>query len=340
MREPPRDGPDGARPVTATTVRARPGFGAGRRLESFLASGGVVWLLVLGLVMAAAIVSEDFRTVRNLANVSRQAVVLSLVALGQFVVVLTGGVDLSLGMIVRLTAISSAILIGGADERTFPALVVALGLGMLVGVVNGLVITRLRVPPFIATFGALAVIQGLMLLVASTPQGRTGATLNELWAWQAGPLYGVVLLTLAVWVIVHVALTRTVWGRHVYAVGGDEEVARQCGVRVRAVRASAYVVAGALAALAGILTAARAGVGDPNAGFGLEFESLAAVVIGGASLAGGRGRVLGVLGGVLLLTVIGNVFNLVGIDVWYQQLIKGAIILVGAAAYVSRGPRP
>jgi ribose/xylose/arabinose/galactoside ABC-type transport system permease subunit len=104
-------------------------------------------------------------------------------------------------------------------------------------------------------------------------------------------------------------------------------------VRTRTIRLSAFVAAGVLAALAGVLTAARSGVGDPNAGFGLEFESLAAVVIGGASLAGGRGRLLGVLGGVVLLSLIGNVFNLVGIDVWYQQLLKGGLILVGAALY-------
>jgi ribose/xylose/arabinose/galactoside ABC-type transport system permease subunit len=325
--------------VTAASVPLRGHDTLPERLGRSLGSGGAVWLLVVALVAIASLVSEDFRTERNLANVSRQAVVLSLVALGQFVVVLTAGVDLSLGMVVRLTAIATAVAVAGFDERTLPAVALALLLGALVGVVNGSIVTRLRVPPFIATFGTLAVIQGLMLLVASTPQGRTGATLGDLWAWQAGPLYGVVALTIGIWVVVHVALTRTVWGRHVYAIGGDERIARQSGVRVNLVRTSAYVVAGTLAAMAGILTAARSGVGDPNAGFGLEFESLAAVVIGGASLAGGRGRTIGVLGGVLLFTVIGNVFNIVGIDVWYQQLLKGALILVGAAAYVARDER-
>lgn len=320
-----------ARPGGSTTVASA------RRLERFLASGGVVWLLVLAIVVVAAIISDDFRTDRNLSNVARQAVVLSLVALGQLVVVLTGGVDLSLGMVVRMAAIATAVVVAGDDPMVVPALLVSLALGIAVGVVNGTVITRLRVPPFIATFGMLAVIQGLMLLVASTPQGKSGRLLGDLWAWQVGPVYGIVLVTLGIWLAVHLTLTRTVWGRHIYAVGGDERIARQSGVRVRAVRVSAYVVAGALAALAGVVTAARSGVGDPSAGLGLEFESLAAVVIGGASLAGGRGKVVGVLGGVVLLTVIGNVFNLVGIDVWYQQLLKGGLILVGAAAYVGRG---
>ena len=325
--------------MTATAARARTGSDLLRRWEAFLASGGAVWILVLAIVVLAAIVSEDFRTVRNLANVSRQGVVLGLVALGQFVAVLTGGVDLSVGMIVRLTAIAAAVGVGGLDDRTLPAVLIALMLGMLVGLSNGLVITWLRVPPFIATFGALAILQGLLLLVASTPQGRTGPILYDLWAAQAGPLHWVVLFAIGLYLAVHLALTRTVWGRHVYAVGGDERIAAHSGVNVRRVKRSAYILSGLLAAIAGVITAARAGVGDPNAGFGLEFESLAAVVIGGASLAGGRGRVIGVLGGVVLFTVMGNVFNLVGIDVWYQQLLQGTLILIGAAAYVARDER-
>jgi ribose/xylose/arabinose/galactoside ABC-type transport system permease subunit len=137
-------------------------------------------------------------------------------------------------------------------------------------------------------------------------------------------------------VLVWLALNWTVWGRHVYAIGGDDQIARMSGVRTTWVRFTAYVGAARLAAVAGIVTASRAGVGDPNAGAGLEFESLAAVVIGGTSLAGGRGRVVGALGGVMLLSIISNVFNLLGVSVWYQQLLKGAIILLGAAAYVGR----
>jgi ribose transport system permease protein len=303
------------------------------RARGFLVSGGAVWLLVVGLLVVGALVSESFRSLANLSNVSRQAVVLSLVSLGQFLVVLTGGVDLSVGMVVRLAALSTAITIGGLDERTGLAVGIALAAGLIVGIANGVVVTLLRVPAFIATLGALAILQGVSLLVAATPKGRTAETLSALWGWHVGTIYGVVVVAGAVWLGMALALHRTVWGRHVYALGGDERVAVLSGVRTRTIRLSAFVVAAVLAAVAGILTAARSGVGDPNAGFGLEFESLAAVVIGGASLAGGRGRLVGALGGVLLLSLIGNVFNLVGIDVWYQQLIKGGLILVGAALY-------
>lgn len=269
-------------------------------------------------------------------NVSRQAVVLSLVALGQFLVVLTGGVDLSLGMVVKISALTTAITIGGYNQRTLLGVLLALVFGMAIGAANGIIVNRLRVPAFIATLGTLAVVHGIALSIASTPQGETSALLSDIWAAEVGIVNLPVLLTTLVWLGVAFALHRTVWGRHVYATGGDANVARVSGVRTASLSFSVFVIAGLLSALAGIWTAARAGIGDPNAGFGLEFESLAAVVIGGASLAGGRGRVLGVLGGVVLLSLIGNVFNLLGVEVWYQQLIKGAIILVGAAAYAKR----
>jgi ribose transport system permease protein len=274
--------------VTAATAARRAGPSW---LHRFIASGGVVWTLVAVLVLVSSILSEDFRTLTNLSNVSRQAVVLSLVALGQFVVVVTGGVDLSLGLVVRLSAISTAITIGGFEDRTLLALGIALLLGLIVGVVNGVVVAWLRVPAFMATFGTMAVLHGVSLLVASTPKGETSAALSRFWAWQFGQVYVVVLLTAVVWALVWLALN---W------------------------------------------TASFAGVGDPGAGAGLEFESLAAVVIGGASLAGGRGRAVGVLGGVVLLSIISNMFNLLGVSVWYQQLLKGAIILLGAAAYLGR----
>jgi ribose transport system permease protein len=319
--------------VTAATAARRAGPGW---LHRFIASGGVVWALVAVLVLVSSILSEDFRTLTNLSNVSRQAVVLSLVALGQFAVVLTGGVDLSLGMVVRLSAISTAITIGGFEDRTLLALGIALLLGLIVGVVNGVVVAWLRVPAFMATFGTMAVLQGVSLLIASTPKGETSAALSRFWAWQFGQVYVVVLLTGVVWALVWLALNWTVWGRHLYAIGGDDHIARVSGVRTSWVRLSVYVVAALLAAVAGIITASRAGVGDPGAGAGLEFESLAAVVIGGASLAGGRGRAVGVLGGVVLLSIVSNMFNLLGVSVWYQQLLKGAIILLGAAAYLGR----
>ncbi|HWO70033.1 MAG TPA: ABC transporter permease [Actinomycetota bacterium] len=315
---------------------ARPTGTVVDRLRGSVASGGMVWTIVLALVLLSALVSEDFRTASNLVNVARQAVVLSLVSLGQFLVVVSGGVDLSLGMIVKITAISGAITMGGFDERLVLGLAIALLLGLVAGMTNGVIVTWFRVPAFIATLGSMAVLQGIALLITTVPKGKTSPLLGAFWGWRLGPIYGVVILMLLIWTVFWLLLNFTVWGRHVYAIGGDVRISRSSGVRVRAVQVSVFVVAGVLAALGGVLTAARAGIGDPNAGFGLEFESLAAVVIGGASLLGGRGRLIGVFGGVMLLSLIGNVFNFIGVDVWYQQLLKGTIILLGSAAYVGR----
>jgi ribose/xylose/arabinose/galactoside ABC-type transport system permease subunit len=305
----------------------------GRR---FLEAGGVVWLLVIALFISAATMSDDFATARNLSNLSRQLTVLALVALGQFLVVLTAGIDLSVGSIVKLTSLLAAITMAGSNGRLLPGLAVALGVGALAGAVNGTAIVRLRVPPFVTTLGTLAVLQGLALFIAPTPRGRTSPLLVKMFSWQVGPVYAVVLLVALVWLVVWWWLSRARWGRHVYAVGGQEEVARLTGVAVGRIRFSVYVLSGLLAGLAGAVTVAKSGVGDPNAGLGLEFESLAAVVVGGVSLFGGRGRLLGVLGGVVLLGMVSNIFNLVGIDVWYQQLLKGLLILLAGALYVQK----
>lgn len=308
----------------------------GASIRRFFREGGIVWVLAATMFVAASIASDDFGTFRNLANLSRQITILALVALGQFLVVLTAGIDLSVGSIAKITSLLAAITMAGSNGRLIPGVVVALGVGAVAGALNGAAVVRLRVPAFVTTLGTLAALQGLALFIAPTPRGRTSPLLVKMFSWQVGPVYLVVVVVALVWLAVWWFLTRARWGRHLYAVGGQEEVARLTGVAVGRVRFSAYVLSGLLAGLAGLLIVAKSGVGDPNAGLGLEFESLAAVVIGGASLFGGRGRLSGVLGGVVLLGMIGNIFNLVGIEVWYQQLIKGLVILVAGALYVQK----
>jgi ribose/xylose/arabinose/galactoside ABC-type transport system permease subunit len=146
-----------------------------------------------------------------------------------------------------------------------------------------------------------------------------------------------VVIAVVIGVVLSIMLTRTAWGRHVYAVGGDREVARVSGLHADRVAMSAYVVAGVLAGITGIVVIGSTGVGDSSAAASLEFETLAVVVIGGTSLAGGRGRIIGVLGGIVLFGMLGNVFNLLNVEVWYQQLVRGAVILVAAGLYVQRG---
>jgi len=226
----------------------------------------------------------------------------------------------------------------GSDGRFVVAAIAAIAVSVTIGGVNGFVSVVLRVEPFIATLGTGAIVGGLALYIASTPKGRSSPWWTDLYGKKIGPVpvlvIGAVIVVAAVWMM----LARTAWGRHVYAVGGDREVARLSGLRADRVAVSAYIVAGLLAGLTGLVVIASTGVGDPSAAAGLEFESLAVVVIGGASLAGGKGRMSGVIGGVVLFGMLGNVFNLLSVEVWYQQLVRGVVILVAAGLYVQRLP--
>ena len=210
----------------------------------------------------------------------------------------------------------------------------------MIGLVNGFIVTTLKVVPFIATLGIGAIVSGLALYMARTPTGRSSPWWQDLYGRTVGPIPVLVLLTGVIATGLWILLAHTRWGRHVYAVGGDPHVARLSGLRPDRITVSAYVLAGSLAGVAGLVLIGGTGVGDSSAASGLEFESLAVVVIGGASLAGGRGRLIGVFGGVVLFSMLGNVFNLLDVEVWYQQLVRGAVILVAAALYVQRRPKP
>jgi ribose transport system permease protein len=274
--------------------------------------------------------------VSNLTNLSRQMVVLGLASLAQFLVVLVRGVDLSLGASVRFAAIAAAIVMDGSDNRFVLGALAALAFSTAIGAVNGFVAVWLRVEPFITTLGTGAVVSGLALYVASTPQGRASPWWTDFYTDKIGPVPLLVVIAVVIGAALWVMLNRTAWGRHVYAVGGDPEVSRVSGLRADRVALSAYVLAGLLAGITGIVVIGSTGVGDASAAASLEFESLAVVVIGGTSLAGGRGRMIGVLGGVVLFGMLGNVFNLLNVEVWYQQLVRGAVILVAAGLYVQR----
>ena len=299
-----------------------------------LESGAVAWALVALLIVWAYSQSDDFRTGANLSNLSRQLAVLGVIAAAQFIVVISEGVDLSLAANARFSAIITAIVMDGDNSRFVLGLVAGLITGLVIGAINAFIVTRLRVEPFIATLGTGALVTGLALYFASTPIGRSSPLLDDFYGFSIRGIYLTFALLIAVWLLIAFLLNKTPWGRHLYGVGGDPDIAALSGVKSQSVKARAYVLAGLLGGLAGILILASAGVGDAASVKGLEFDSLAVVVIGGASLAGGRGRLIGMVGGVLLFSLIGNVFNLVNIDIWYQELVRGIIILIAAAALV------
>ena len=236
-----------------------------KQLARFAASGGAVWVVVAALALYAAIASDDFRSVVNLTNLSRQMVVLGLASLAQFVVVLVRGVDLSLGASVRLAAIVAAIVMDGSNGRFVLGALAALALSMGIGAVNGFVAVWLRVEPFITTLGTGAVVSGLALYVASTPKGRASPWWTDFYTRKIGPMPLLVVIAVVIGVAIWIMLSRTAWGRHVYAVGGDPEVARVSGLHADRVALSAYVVAGLLAGITGIVVIGSTGVGDSSA---------------------------------------------------------------------------
>lgn len=292
----------------------------------------LVWGVLALLVIGAALASPDFREPRNLLNILRQSGVLGLVAIGQLFVVLTAGIDLSVGSVVKLSTLVGAAVMAGQDGLLLPGLLIVVLVGILCGGANGLLIGYGRLPAFIVTFAAFFLIRGVAFALSTAPTGRAAPALYDLYSasWLGIPL--ILLPIAAVWLAAWYVLGRTAFGRHVYAVGGDEKAAGLSGVRVARTKLIAYVICAALAAAAGLFNIARMGVGDPRVAEGLELDAIAAVVLGGVSLFGGRGSIVGVLGAVLLLGVLDNVFNLLQIDAWYQQLFKGLVIVAAVAA--------
>ncbi len=316
-------------------------FQGRRRIAPTTAAFAVVYLLIVVLASYAAAVEPVFRTTQNLTNVLQQSITLGLVSIGMALVVLCGGIDFSVGAVVKVTMVVAAIVMDGRASMIVPAVVAAVGIGLGVGLVNGLIVTRLNAAPFIVTFGTATILRGIALTISTAPIGLAA---NEfLQVYDAGldipgfgrlPLavVGAAVLWLAAWVVV----ARTRFGRRLYAVGGDEEVARLAGIHIRRVRVAAYMISGMLASIAGLYALATSGIGDPTAGDGLEFDAIAAVALGGTSLYGGVGGIVGTLGGVLLLTLVNNVFDLLQISSWYQGMLKGAIILLAVAVYRQR----
>jgi len=289
--------------------------------------GIVAVLLVIAGALSAT--TDSFATASNLTNVARQISINGILAVGVTFVLLTGGVDLSLGSVVALSGVVCALFAHPGEH----SLVVPIGMGLLTGVAcglfNGVLVTRGGIAPFIVTLGMMTVARGLALILSGgKPVADMSPALTNL-AGDLGPL-PIPLLCFSVvaggsWLF----LSRLRLGRHLYAVGGNEQAARAAGVSVPKVKLFAYGLCGLLTGLAGVVLAARITTGQPNAGQAYELDAIAAVVIGGTSLSGGVGSVLGTVLGVLLIGVINNGLDLLSVSSYYQAVIKG-VIIVGA----------
>lgn len=305
-----------------------------RRLPPLGAIGPLVALLAACAFFASR--SPRFLTGENLSLVLQQVMVVGVIAIGQTLIILTAGIDLSCGMVMALGGIVMSSL---AAERGFPAPVaIAIGIAVttFVGLANGLLITAIRLPPFIVTLGTLNIAFAATQLysdaqtVTTLPSGMTILG-NTFRVGGTEVVYGVVLM-LALYAIAWFALRETAGGRHVYAIGDNAEATRLAGISTNRVLVAVYALAGALYGVAALLLVARTGVGDPQAGQTENLESITAVVLGGTSLFGGRGAVLGSLVGALIIGVFRNGLTLMGVSSVYQVLVTGVLVILAVTA--------
>lgn len=297
----------------------------------------VVYALLLIMVIGASLTADRFLTERNIFNVLRQAAFLGVAAIGQTLVILTGGIDLSVGSLVKLSLLVSALVMDGQPGMTLPAVAVTLLLGALIGAIHAFLITRLQVAPFIVTLGSYSILRGVSLAIATKPVGSASPGMLALYDLKIGPVPVLVIGFALLLILVLIMLRRTRFGRYIYAIGSNEQGARLAGLPVNRVKYGVYILCSMLTALTGLLYLSRMGIGDPAVGDGLELQTITAVILGGTSLFGGRGGVIGTLGGVLLLGLTSNLLVVLRVNQWIQELIEGAIIVGAVALYKQKG---
>lgn len=289
--------------------------------------GPFIGLLVITIILA--VMSPNFLTLNNILNVLRQVSINALIAFGMTFVILTGGIDLSVGAILALSgALTAGLMTNGMD----PILAILVGLlaGAVMGMVNGLLVAKGKVAPFIATLATMTIFRGLTLVYT---EGRpiTGFDSDMFTMLGAGYLFIIpvpVIWTLGCFAMLYFILKKTAFGRRVYAIGGNEEAAILSGIKVSRVKIYIYALTGFLSALAGIILTSRLNSAQANAGMGYELDAIAAVVLGGTSLSGGRGWIFGTLIGAMIIGVLNNGLNLLEVSSFYQQVVKGSVILL------------
>lgn len=287
-------------------------------------------LIGLCIIVAILIISTpNFMTLNNILNVFRQVSINALIAFGMTFVILTGGIDLSVGAILALSgALTAGMMSSGLDP--FTAVVLGLLAGGVMGAVNGVLVTKANMAPFIATLATMTIYRGFALVYTD---GRpiTGFNSDFFTMIGGGYFFGVpvpVIIMIILFAVLYFVLRKTTFGRNVYAIGGNEEASRLSGIKTGRFKIYVYTLTGLLSALAGIILTSRLNSAQANAGVGYELDAIAAVVLGGTSLSGGRGWIVGTLIGALIIGVLNNGLNLMGVSSFYQQVVKGFVILL------------
>lgn len=296
--------------------------------ETIAKLGPLIGLFLLVIVIT--ILNPSFLTVDNLLNILRQVSISALIAFGMTFVILTGGIDLSVGSTLALTgAVAASLLATGTDPII--AMGLALILGLILGAINGVIITKGKVAPFIATLATMTIYRGITLVYT---EGRPISGLGDGLAFQMfgkGYFFGIpvpVVTMVLAFIVLYFILHKTTFGRRVYAVGGNEEASKLSGINADRVKIAVYAITGFLAAVSALILTSRLNSAQPTAGESYELDAIAAVVLGGTSLTGGRGWIFGTLVGALIIGVLNNGMNLIGVSSFFQQIVKGVVILL------------
>ncbi|MTI67352.1 MAG: ribose ABC transporter permease [Firmicutes bacterium] len=298
--------------------------------ETLMKYKSVIGLIVFSAIIA--IINPRFLYTSNILNVLRQTSINSIIAAGMTFVILTGGIDLSVGSTLALSGAIAASLIA-LGMNAFLVIIIAILVGALIGAFNGVVISKGKVQPFIATLAAMTLVRGYTLVYTDGKPISTGYEQNaEIFSKiGAGYFLGIpipIYIMAAVFIIAYYILKHTRLGRYVYALGGNEDATKLSGINTDKIKIYVYAISGALAALSGLIITSRLSSAQPQAGSGYELDAIAAVVLGGTSLAGGVGSVLGTIIGALIIGILNNALNLMDVSSYYQLLAKGLVILI------------
>jgi ribose/xylose/arabinose/galactoside ABC-type transport system permease subunit len=291
----------------------------------------IVYIILFVLILTSSFASKVFPTPRNVSNLACQAVAVGIVSIGQTLVLLSAGIDLSVGSVISLTTCLTSGLILGRGQLVFPVIALVIAVALLIGFSNGLIIVKTQVSPLIVTLAMMSVIQGVVFLYTKGPVGELPSSFYTL-AWgKLGfiPFPIFILGTIAAAGII--LQKRTIFGRYLYAIGGNEEIAHRSGINVNRIKIITYMLCSFAAALSGIFLASRMGQGDPLAGERYMIDSIIPALIGGTSLTGGKGGIVGTIAGIFILTIVSNILNLLNVETYWQWVVTGLIVIVAVA---------
>ncbi|WP_394871597.1 ABC transporter permease subunit [Clostridium perfringens] len=286
---------------------------------------------LIGLVLLCiviTIVTPNFLSVSNITNVFTQVSVNAIIAIGMTFVILTGGIDLSVGSTLAISGAVGASIVK-STRNVFLAIIVAAVIGIAVGLINGLLVSKGKLQAFIVTLATMTIFRGATLVFTDgTPISKLPEAFVKIGNGKLGFMPIPVIITIIIAIIAVYALSQTRFGRYLYALGGNEDASRLSGINTDKIKTLVYVVSGFASAITGVIITSRIGSASPNAGTGFELDAIAAVVIGGTSLAGGEGTITGTLIGALIIGVLNNGLNLMNVSPFYQSIVKGLVILI------------